>query len=365
MKREHVPRSAGGYVLFLVAGVIAAISLALLTVANVQGDVSPGVELARQDVGREIDAQTIAGRAAFLLLTEPIGPRSIIIGGLREADQSGTAPGRNMKSASGRLLQEVFLDGRSYRVRLDANNHPDGFLALQDEKGLLDLNVAGEAAIANLLAEAGVQRRTADVLAARLVDYIDQDDLRRNGGAETEAYRSAGRPGPANAALASRWQAIDALSWRELLRSEQHEVFWRNVGVATGKPGVNVNTAPGRVLQAIINDPRRVELVERRRALGPITSRDELEGMIGVATAADGPVLATDPGSRFRLLVGFDPLSSGRSRAVEGQIELSGADADRPFYWRDGWHHLAGGSDAQGFGRAGEFLPEGRRVRAP
>lgn len=65
-------------------------------------------------------------------------------------------------------------------------------LSVRDEMGKIDLNAASFEVLAGLLAALGLPRGEAEVLAARIVDFRDPDNLTRVDGAEDDAYAAAG-----------------------------------------------------------------------------------------------------------------------------------------------------------------------------
>ena len=90
----------------------------------------------------------------------------------------------------------MLADGRVYQTDLD------GVLvevSAIDERGKLDVNATDELTLANLFVGHGLELDTAEVLAAAVLDWRDEDDLERVNGAEEDAYLAAGlEVGPAN-----------------------------------------------------------------------------------------------------------------------------------------------------------------------
>lgn len=87
-------------------------------------------------------------------------------------------------------------DGRVYQQEID------GVLlevSAIDERGKLDINATDELTLANLFAGHGMELDAAELLAAAVMDWRDEDELERVNGAEEEAYLAAGlEMGPAN-----------------------------------------------------------------------------------------------------------------------------------------------------------------------
>ncbi len=338
---------ARGYALILAAVVVALLALVLLAVARVQGDMSPGLRALRRDVEREITTHSVVARVGYLLLTEPIGPRSLVAGGPREL---GAASSAGMRDA-----RELRLDGRFYAVSGLGTGPGDAFVSVQDEAGLLSLNAGDSAAFDALLGQAGVAN--ARGLAGALVDYIDEDDLAGPYGAEEDAYRRRGLPAPLNQALTNRWRALEALGWREGVEEARVGGFWTNVSAAPRGASLNVNTAPLPVLIAALGNEHAARALVTRRNQAELRTRDEIEGLTGVNTRADGVDLATQVGAAFRVVVAF----SGGRRAYESQLILADPGVGRPLYWREG--RLAAALYGRDEFEAAESLPE--HARAP
>ncbi|MEQ1707818.1 MAG: hypothetical protein ABL864_05755 [Terricaulis sp.] len=337
---------ARGYALILAAVVVALLALVLLAVARVQGDVSPGLRALQRDVEREIATHSAVARVGYLLLTEPIGPRSVVVGGPREPGAASSAGMRNAR--------ELRLDGRFYVIGGFEPGADAAFASVQDEAGLLSLNTGDSVALGALLDQAGVAN--ARGLASALVDYIDEDDLAGPYGAEEDAYRRLHLPPPLNQPLTNRWRALDALGWRESVNEGRVGRFWANVNAAPRGASLNVNTAPLPVLVAALGNGRAARALVTRRGQAELRTREEIEGLTGVNTRADGVVLATEVGAVFRVIVAF----SGGRRAYESQLVLAEPGAGRPVYWREG--RLAAVSYGRDQFEAAESLPEHART---
>lgn len=313
-------RAERGYSLFLAAVVVALLALVLLSLARVQADLSPSLRSLRADAERERRAHSLLMRTTFLMLSEPIGPRSLIVGGPRDFEAAAMPMSRRQS------FRELRLDGRFYAAGDGA------FVSVQDENGLLNLNAGDEAALANLLVLAGASQRPAQHLAAALTDYVDHDDLVRPGGGEADAYRRARLPGPANQVFSTRWGAWDALGWRD--GGAAFEPLWDNVTALPAGAAVNLNTAPSPVLEALLGDARRAAAVVEQREHAELRTQEDVEALTGVRTRAAGAGFATEPGAVFRVRVAFGRAGRGQGQAYESQLVLAEQGAERPFFWR-------------------------------
>lgn len=88
--------------------------------------------------------------------------------------------------ADGRIYSQV-IDGVTVEV------------SAIDERGKLDINASNELTMVNLFTGHGMELTAAELLAAAVMDWRDQDELERVNGAEEDAYYAAGlQIGPAN-----------------------------------------------------------------------------------------------------------------------------------------------------------------------
>ena len=90
----------------------------------------------------------------------------------------------------------MLADGRVYTTELDGVQVE---VSAIDERGKLDINATDELTLANLFAGHGLELDAAEILAAAVLDWRDEDELERVNGAEEDAYLAAGlEVGPAN-----------------------------------------------------------------------------------------------------------------------------------------------------------------------
>jgi general secretion pathway protein K len=125
---------------------------------------------------------------------------------LTEARSARAASGESLRLERARLAAQALLAEEI--VALDANERTTfsgevedrdrGRVARQDASGLVDVNATDETALAALFIGLGAEQETGAVLASRVADWRDEDDLVRVNGAERDDYESAGLPAPAN-----------------------------------------------------------------------------------------------------------------------------------------------------------------------
>ena len=143
----------------------------------------------------------------------------------------------------GRSYPELILDGRVYTA---------GTLrvSVQDLRGLVPLEGIDASTLRRLLIALGINAEHTTGRIRAYFDVIEADDLARDGGSESDAYRAAGLPLPRNAALATAAEAMAILTWRteEFLWRDQ---AWERAVVARGPGGFNPQTAPRAALMAL------------------------------------------------------------------------------------------------------------------
>jgi general secretion pathway protein K len=121
-------------------------------------------------------------------------------------------------------------------------------IAVEDEAGKVDLNMANERLLTTLLQGLGASSGEASAHADRILDFRDADDERRLAGAEQPEYRAAGLVhGPKNAAFHTIEELEQVLGvpagWMGRLR--------RLVTVYSGQPGIDPSVAPIDLLGAL------------------------------------------------------------------------------------------------------------------
>jgi type II secretion system (T2SS) protein K len=353
-----------GYVLFLVAVIVAVLSLLAVMATRVQTQMSLEVRSLRAQVLLKTAAQSAAQRLAFLLATQPLGERAMLIGADPDAT---TTPDATMpaRSVSGRRIVELFVDGRPYQWRAPGANG-SYLVTVQDEAGLLDLNGGDEVGLQNLLRALGVSNGPAISLGASLSDYVDADDLRRPGGAERNDYARVGLAAPPNGPLDSVENALAALGWRETLTPSLRQAVFANAAARASTSGLNVNTAPLYVLEAAYNlNERTARSIINRRRDAPFRSADEVRAFTGETPRAEAPQPTTMPGNAFRIVVTPTSGPGAVGYAYEMEVMLGGAQSDRPVYGRNGWlrrSSQAAGKEGDGEARA---FPDTPAVVAP
>jgi len=299
-----------GFALIAALWLVAVLALAAAAFAVWVGRAT---EEARRLRLRVVEEQTLVQARTsviFGFLVQPMSGRGL------EAAESLAALQQAMRSAAERLFSTdagaigagfVGLDDRPYRfgptrsgAAAPSGATPSGpgpspgpsgasvEIRIQDTRGLINLNLATREELLRLLARLGIEQEKLDPLVARLQDYTDPDDLIRLNGAEREEYVRAGRPPPANALLATPWEARRVLGW------DAEPGLWTRDGLSeiaatSHAVGYNLNTAPATVLEIVagMTAETAAAAVEARKTT-PFVSFENLAGF-------GAPLVLNDP----------------------------------------------------------------------
>jgi general secretion pathway protein K len=121
-------------------------------------------------------------------------------------------------------------------------------IVMRDESAKIDVNVAPDALLRGLFVSAGLNDEDAASLLDAVLDWRDQDSLKRLHGAEEADYKAAGLAyRPAN----SPFQAIEELQLVLGMRPEVYRRIAPSITVYSRQPGVNPQLASREVLLAI------------------------------------------------------------------------------------------------------------------
>jgi type II secretory pathway component PulK len=172
-------------------------------------------------------------------------------------------------NAKARIGESLALDGRRYKISDTLT------LQVQDERGLIAINIAETRLLARLFTDMGIPAEQHARLIDGLADYIDIDDLKRLNGAEKNEYLALGRMPPANDFLRSREEISNIAGWAPIFASLDQaeptnpgirERFLALFSIARHF-GLNINSAPAKVLTAYpgIENARVMALIDARR----------------------------------------------------------------------------------------------------
>jgi len=253
---------------------------------------------------------TVAGGYAYGVRTElSLTRNSVQAGKARSLAQAGL----------NRAIVELLRTSGNERWRADGSPNQFEFASaaltarIQAASGLVDLNQASPALLADLLTAVGVQFEQQQKLVDAILDWRDGDDLHRLHGAEARDYRHSDLDyGPAN-------RPFEYIGELALVLGMTREIYARVrpfVTVYSESPQVNRELAPGTVLLALLNgDSDAVSALLAARNARSITPDDE-------STTADNGAAA--PGAYH--LSAQARLADGTQAALQAVVLIGAAD---------------------------------------
>ncbi|MDT9001250.1 type II secretion system protein GspK [Paucibacter sp. APW11] len=196
----------------------------------------------------------------------------------------------------------LVLDNRPYRT-------DQGYVQLQDARGLLNLATFGDEQMDRLLGSFDIPPPRRSGLTDKLRDYIDADNLKRLNGAEEPEYRSRGLPPPRNAPLLSSEELRAILDWSD------EATLWKpgrtvsDFCIIGDDSGINPNTAPAEVLMTLPGMTKElVAWVMERRKIEPVDVA-LLDRLAGTGLIQIPPIVVAFPGSNLRVTQQSDGLN--------------------------------------------------------
>ncbi len=231
-----------GYVLVSTIWVLAFMTIAAASIGEWY-DRSLAVAAGRaSDANARVERFSTRATLLYRITTADVGNAGIFLSdSVGEASQVSDDPmsgGDGIRAG----VPDLIFDGAVYRGVGEMR------FSLQDESGLWGLIPETPMRTRSLLMSRGVEFQQADILASRLADYADEDDLVRINGAEAMDYRIAGLEPPPNKRPQSIYELKQVLGWSDL------DVLWEDnalpnvVSMAWGG-APNPGTAPREVLQ--------------------------------------------------------------------------------------------------------------------
>ncbi|MBI2359500.1 MAG: general secretion pathway protein GspK [Deltaproteobacteria bacterium] len=199
--------------------------------------------------------------------------------GLYELLQRFSQPLRSTLSPATELFdgdwrEESYGEG-SYSVRFT------------DEAGKVNLNRVDQETLRRIFTNLGVEEPRRSILVDAILDWIDEDDLHRASGAESDYYMSLS---PAYTAKNGRFDTVEELLWvrgvtAELFYGEEGEAGLRDIfSVDSPIDRINLRTASAEVIHALVGLPleKSREFVEERKKSSESTAADLLK-ILGIA----------------------------------------------------------------------------------
>ena len=227
-------------------------------------------------------------------------------------------------------LNRMIPDGRSYFASFEGIEVE---VQVTDERGKLNINTATEDILVNLLTANGLDLTDAELLAASIADWIDQDDIERANGAELPSYEAAGLSiGPANRPFAMVEELLQVLgmSW------DLYNVMATGLTVYSDAATPDAAYAPVEALMALpdMNEAEARNLVQERHSQESLT---DLE----LALPNGEVAMARGRGLTYSILARAT-MPNGIWDQVDATIRLGGSTDGRPYRvlrWQEGFHH--------------------------
>jgi general secretion pathway protein K len=211
----------------------------------------------------------------------------------------------------------MLADGRLYETEID------GVLlevSATDERGKVDINATDELTLANLFTGHGMELQDAELLAAAVMDWRDEDELERVNGAEEEAYLAAGlEMGPANRPFMMTEELLQVLG----MEYELYRLL---------EPGITVFS------RAAEPDPAFAP-VEALMALPDITYEEAMNFVQERNSQVPGESLGTELPNGIQARA---TMPNGVWEQLQATIRLGGTRSGSPYRvlrWREGFQY--------------------------
>ena len=220
----------------------------------------------------------------------------------------------------------VALDNRPYR------GLGDTIIQLQDNRGLLNLNIVEDDRLHRLLGLLNVPADRRGRLIDTLRDYTDADTLHRLNGAEKEDYLALDLPAPPNNILSTPWEVRRIIGWRDTPEL-WHSGRLLELVTTSASLGINPNTAPAEVLATLPGiTEEAARLIIAQRQLAPFTSAVQLAQVAGVSAQPFEDSIGVIPSNCIRITQSIP----GQASALQYNIRLTPSGNEGP--WRTDYY---------------------------
>ena len=159
--------------------------------------------------------------------------------------------------------EQINLSGSVYDLD---SEHGKLKVSLQSSSGLIDLNRASPEIIKALMQTIDTPDETQKTILDSLLDWRDEDDLKRLAGAEDDDYRAQGLSyGPSNGLMIS----ISELARVNGVTSLEYEALQSSMTIYSGQSRIDITSAPRRVLASLPSmDASMVDSIVNERETG-------------------------------------------------------------------------------------------------
>lgn len=294
--RSRPPRAQRGYVLIMVLGALALISLVAARFANRIDELRLQAASLQTHAQQKLQMSNALSAALYMVTTNPLG---------RGGVGSGNEP----------LL---YADDRLYVMS------QGGDIRVQDQRGLLPLNAVDRAQFRLVLQALDLPAAEVDGWIDTLQDYQDTDSLKRLSGAEAQEYAALGLLPPRNDWLVSVRELNRLPGWKE--RPAVVEAIEQIA--STGRLLIyNPNTASIKLLAALLPaaSPEQLENFDTLRRRTPFVSGAAARRATGLPMEREDFLFHA--GEELRLTV----AASGAPRGLQYNVTLTFGGAQAPW----------------------------------
>lgn len=296
---------------FVLPGVLAYIAAALLIVSigalaletaqDNTGDIRAQLELDRalDDAEARITYLFLTSRSVPFGLSDDVDQldaTAIVLGDVQQPVDEEGVPQLSWRA-----------DGEALRL---VRGGVEVIAVYRDVTGLISLNSSRAELVSGLLEAHGVPREEALTLAARLRDYVDEDNVRRPRGAERADYRLQQRTPPSNSPLRTISEVKHVLGW-EGLPFLSAPSFTQSVTISLGAP-----------------DPRPVFASAQVETIMGQSERASFDQGDPLDEATRANLL---PGARGRFILEARDFETGAGKTRIVELQRAVADINSPF----------------------------------
>lgn len=292
-----------GFALIAVLGLLVVLSLVAAFIADYAERRLEQTHQLRQRLQGQLDSQATLATLLHLVATRPLVQNAFLLQPPpTDAPNDSLDPFRaTAPELDITRLPHLRVDGQPYHG-LGASA-----FALQDEGSLLSLLDPDRQRWSNLFQQHDLGPRQAERFIDQLLDYTDQDDLRRLNGATSSDYASAGLPLPPQRLMISPGQVFNLLDAPAL-----QDQLYAMLPLVTTRSGQlhNLNTTPQAVLQTIPGlDPPLAEAIVAERQKRPFTDLADANQRLGRIIPLDPLAVPSQASPFLRILLWEDRQS--------------------------------------------------------
>jgi general secretion pathway protein K len=249
--------------------------------------------------------------------------------------------------------EAVKVDGTPYTGKMDKGQYT---FRIMDESGKIPLNGLTDSTgvvLTNLLTNMGYQQEEAETVVDSILDWRDEDELRRLHGAESEYYMTLPNPykaknGPFD--TVEELILVKGVTPAMLYGDGKKKGIINFLTVSSSSNTINVNAAPKEVLMAVPGmDPGKVDalMIQRKAAATTATTGttgsqgvqgtqgvQDLAAILGEKTPASGAFLSTDESNVFSIEATGNREGTEQGYGIRAIVTVEGTAAYRYLYYK-------------------------------